>query len=122
MTPSSGYEATLDKLGLSPKEIRVYLTLLKDGPSSVRQLASSTGINRGTVYEALKALQANELVRFYNKETKQYFVAAAPKQLEALAKQRIDDLTEAHRGLAGVIAELETTYDSGNREPVARLY
>lgn len=119
---SREYEEILEKLGLAPKEIRVYVTLLKEGPSSVRQLASVTAINRGTVYDALKNLQALQLARFYNKETKQYFVAAEPDKLEALASRRIDDLSRAQEKLTHVIAELETVYDGGSREPVARMY
>jgi sugar-specific transcriptional regulator TrmB len=116
------YEEILEKLGLAPKEIKVYVTLLKEGPSSVRQLAGVTAINRGTVYDALKNLQAMGLARFYNKETKQYFVAAPPSQLEELAKQRMDDLSRAQDKLTHVVAELESVYDGGSRQPVARMY
>jgi sugar-specific transcriptional regulator TrmB len=116
------YEEALEKLGLAPKEIRVYVTLLKEGPSSVRQLAAVTAINRGTVYDALKNLQAMGLARFYNKETKQYFVAAEPGTLRELAGRRIDDLTRAQDKLTHVIAELETVYDGGAQHPVARMY
>jgi len=116
------YEEILESLGLSPKEIKVYVTLLKEGPSSVRQLAAATGINRGTVYDALKNLQATGLTRFYNKETKQYFVAAEPGKLRELAGKRIDDLTRAQDRLNHVIAELESVYDGGVQEPVVRMY
>ncbi|MFA5945563.1 MAG: helix-turn-helix domain-containing protein [Patescibacteria group bacterium] len=122
MSPQRPSEDVLEKLGLTPKEIRVYVTLLKEGPSSVRQLAALTGINRGTVYDALKNLQAMALARFYNKETKQYFVAEPPQKLEDLAKEKMDELTRAGERLTHVIAELESVYDGGGREPVARMY
>ncbi len=123
MTPPRQTEDALEKLGLSPKEIRVYVTILKEGPSSVRQLAAATGINRGTVYDALKSLQAIGLARFYNKETKQYFVAAPPAKLQDLAKDRMEELERSSERLTHVIAELESVYDGGSsREPVARMY
>jgi sugar-specific transcriptional regulator TrmB len=122
MTPPRPAEEVLEKLGLSPKEVRVYVTLLKEGPSSVRQMAAATGINRGTVYDSLKNLQAMGLARFYNKETKQYFVAEPPVKLEDLARERMDELERANEKLTHVIAELDSVYDGGSREPVARMY
>lgn len=115
-------EEVLGQLGISPKESTVYLTLLHDGPSSVRQLATASGINRGTVYDALKRLQDLQLVHFYNQETKQYFVAAAPSRLRELAQARTAEIEKATMELAEVVAELETTYNSGLRHPVARMY
>ncbi|KKW30312.1 MAG: hypothetical protein UY72_C0015G0009 [Candidatus Uhrbacteria bacterium GW2011_GWD2_52_7] len=117
-----GYETLFSSLGLAPKEARVYLTLLKEGPSSVRQLATATGINRGTVYDVLKELQAYSLVRFYNAETRQYFVAAPPKRLEELAAEKRDGLARASAELSSVIPELEALFDGGDRTPVARMF
>ncbi len=117
-----GYETLFAALGLAPKEARVYLALLKEGPSSVRQLAAATGINRGTIYDVLKELQAYSLVRFYNAETRQYFVAAPPRRLEELASEKRDSLARAAAELAQAVPQLEALYDGGDRTPVARMY
>lgn len=117
-----GYETLLAALGLTPKEARVYLSLLKEGPSSVRQLAAATGINRGTVYDILKELQAHGLARFYNAETRQYFVAASPKRLEMIAQEKADALRRAGSELADVVPQLEAMYDRGDQTPVARMF
>lgn len=116
------YETLLFSLGIAPKEARVYLSLLKEGPSSVRQLAAATGINRGTVYDVLKELQAHGLVRFYNAETRQYFVAASPKRLEEMAEEKKTSLARATSDLVDVIPQLEALYDGGDRTPVARMF
>ncbi|MCR4312584.1 MAG: MarR family transcriptional regulator [Candidatus Uhrbacteria bacterium] len=117
-----GYETVFAALGLTPKEARVYLALLEEGPSSVRQLAAATSINRGTIYDVLKELQAHGLARFYNAETRQYFVAASPKRLEELAAEKRDGLVRASSELAGVIPHLEALYDGGDHTPVARMF
>lgn len=117
-----GYETLFAALGLAPKEARVYLALLKEGPSSVRQLASVTGINRGTVYDVLKELQASSLARFYNAETRQYFVAAPPKRLEELAAEKRDNLARATAELSSAVPQLEALFDGGDRTPVARMF
>lgn len=121
-TLSRPLEEVLAELGLSPKDVTVYLTLLREGPSSIRQLATATRINRGTVYDALKHLQTLELVRFYNKETKQFFIAAPPARLQELATLRAQEIAKASRDMTHVVAELETMYASGDRQPVARMY
>ncbi|MFZ2681664.1 MAG: helix-turn-helix domain-containing protein [Patescibacteria group bacterium] len=115
-------EEVLGELGLSPKDVTLYLTLLREGPGSVRQLASLTGINRGTVYDTLKHLQVLELVHFYNRETKQFFVAAPPARLQELARARAAEIDKATRDLTHVVAELEASYSAGTRQPAARMY
>lgn len=116
------YESVLMELGLTPKEARIYLALLKEGPSSVRQLASATGINRGTVFDILKALQSSGLVRFYNEKTRQYFVAAPPEKLRELGEERAEQVERANKSLSELVPELESLYDNGDKHPAARLY
>ncbi len=116
------YESVLIELGLAPKEARIYLALLKEGPSSVRQLAAATGINRGTVFDILKALQVGDLARYYNEKTRQYFVAAPPEKLRELAQDREKSIARANHALSAVVPELESLYDSGDKHPAARMY
>ncbi len=116
------HESILMELGLSPKEARIYLALLKEGPSSVRQIASVTGINRGTVFDILKSLQSSGLARFYNEKTRQYFVAAAPEKLRELGEERADAVNRANKELAELVPALESLYDSGDKHPAARMY
>lgn len=116
------YESVLLELGLSPKEARIYLALLKEGPSSVRQLASATGINRGTVFDMLKSLQTNGLARFYNEKTRQYFVAAPPEKLRELGEERAEAVNKANSELENVVPALESLYNSGDKHPAVRMY
>ncbi|HOX61050.1 MAG TPA: helix-turn-helix domain-containing protein [Candidatus Magasanikbacteria bacterium] len=112
----------LKKLGLSDKEAIIYLELLRLGPSSVRQLAEKTDVNRGTVYDCLKRLQILGIVEFYEKEAKQFFVATDPVRLRDLAKRQIEDTTQASDKLNDLIPELKSLYDSGGERPVSRYF
>jgi DNA-binding MarR family transcriptional regulator len=116
------YESLFEALGISLKEAKVYLSLMKEGPSSVRQLAAATGMNRGTVYDVLKVLQVNGLVRFYNAETRQYFVATSPHRLEEIAAEKEAALRSATADLSVMVSQLETLYDGGDRQPIVRMY
>ena len=110
------------KLGFSDRDAQVYLVLLSLGPSSVRVLAQKVELNRGSVYESLKWLREMGLVSFYEKETKQFFVAEDPGKLYELLNKQSLQLKEAERELSGVVAELKSIHDRGGQRPVARYY
>jgi len=110
------------KLGFSDKVTRIYMALICLGPSSVRNLAKKTELNRGTIYDALKWLRDLGLVNFYEKETKQYFVAEDPSKLYDLVKEKSDELKEVDAKLKDIVLELRSVYDKGGERPVSRYY
>lgn len=112
----------LKKIGFSDKAAIVYLAILRLGPSSVRQLAKLAELNRGTVYESLKWLQEEGLVGFYEKDTKQYFVAEDPACLQEAVVRRGDELQETAKKLTEFIPELRSLHNKGGERPVARYY
>jgi len=112
----------LKKLGLSEKELTIYLKLLETGPSSVRNLAEVCKINRGSTYESLKELQNKGLVSYYNDATKQKFIAENPKQLESLLAEENQRLKALEDELSPLISELKALRHNGDNQPVSRLY
>ena len=78
---------TLKELGISERQTDLYLTLLKLGPSSIRDIASSVGINRGTVYEELKRLRTMSLVTYFPQGKRKFFCAESPDVLVRRARQ-----------------------------------
>jgi len=116
------YNELLNKLGFSDKSAKVYLALLQLGPSSVRKLAEFCELNRGTTYDTLKWLQEKGIITFYQKQTKQYFVAENPEKLLNLAKNQEEELKEAQGRICKAIPELQALYNRGGERPVARYY
>ncbi len=112
----------LKKLNFSDKESQVYLALLRLGPSSVRKLAEFCDLNRGTVYECLKGLQEKQVVNFYDKDSKQHFVAEDPENLSQLLKKQQIDLQKIDKDLVKIIPELQALHNAGGERPVARYY
>lgn len=110
----------LKKLGFSDKSATVYLALLRLGPSSVRNLAEFCNLNRGTTYDTLKWLQAEGVVDFYQKDTKQYFVAQKPEKLKEILGRRDIELHEVEKDLERMIPELQALHSAGGDRPVAR--
>ena len=112
----------LHKLGFSDNMSTVYVDLLRLGPSSVREIAEKTGINRGTVHELLTELKNQELVSFYEKDSKQYFVAEDPNKLEMLLAKQMEDLQEVKKDISQLVPELRSLHDKGGERPVTRYF
>lgn len=112
----------LKKLGLSDKEIAVYSALLSLGSGTVRQIADTASINRGTTYDILKSLLADGLVSYISKDKKHLFVAEDPQQLTALVHKEQLRLEEVTHELDNAIPELRSLFKRGGEKPVVRYF
>ena len=91
---------TLARLGIDVRETDIYLTLLKQGPASIRDIAERAGINRGTTYETLKVLKEKGLVSYYPRGKRRYFCAEPPDLLLKLAEDRQEEIASAVAALS----------------------
>jgi len=110
------------KLGLSDKEIKVYLTLLEYGAISVRSLAELANLNRGTTYDILKKLQDIGLATYYTSDTKQKFIAESAERLLKLVNDKESDLKRTKGKLEELIPELKSLQDKNDSKPTSKLY
>ncbi|MDD4272010.1 MAG: helix-turn-helix domain-containing protein [Patescibacteria group bacterium] len=110
------------KLGLGDKEMAVYLALLENGASSVRNLAVLADLNRGTAYDILKKLQELGLVSFFHKNTKQNFVAEDPERILKLLADREQDLKKSEEKIKELIPELKSLQEKGGGKPTTKFY
>lgn len=110
------------KLGLSDKEISVYLTLLELGPTAIRKVADKSGVNRGSVYESLKKLQEEGLVSYFHKGKRQHFVAEEPMVLQKIFERRKSELTSASNELDHIIPHLLSLSNKSFRGAVVKFY
>jgi HTH-type transcriptional regulator, sugar sensing transcriptional regulator len=111
-----------EKLGISGNEQEVYVHLLKNGGASIRQIAGDTGINRGTVYEALKSLIDRGLVSHSQKKQKQQFVAEDPSALKALFKEEKQRLVGVRKELSRSLPALQALYGVKREDPVIKIH
>ncbi len=112
----------LKKIGFSDKEVTVYLTLLRLGPSSVRTLAHACQLNRGTTYDSLKWLQDQGLVTFYHSESRQHFVGKDPTALSDMVHRQETEIRSAAHDLDRFVPELQALHHRGGNRPMARYY
>jgi HTH-type transcriptional regulator, sugar sensing transcriptional regulator len=115
-------QTILKNYGLSEKEISVYLALIELGPSPVRSISAKSKVNRGTTYDILKDLMKQGIVSYYNKESKQYFVAEEPEKLITAIDQKKEDLDEIRTNIKENLPFLKTLFEKQGGKPVIKLY
>jgi sugar-specific transcriptional regulator TrmB len=106
----------LKKLGMSKKEIIIYLKLLEYGESGVNNLARNVGENRTSVYSVLKAMQKKGFVSFYIKKNLNFFVPTDPGIL-------IGQFVDSANSLKKLLPELLAVHNKyGKTKPKITFY
>lgn len=104
----------LRKLGLTEKEVKVYLTSLDLGPTSVQNIAQAAGLSRPTTYEIIKKLREKGLFFESKENKKRRFIAQPPERILGILRTWKRELEEKEREFIRIIADLETKYLKGN--------
>jgi len=99
----------LREFGLSEKEAIVYLTLLREGPSTVTPLISKTQLQRGSLYDILERLIEKGVVSYVIAANRKNFQAVDPKRLLALIEEKHQRMEEALPSLLTLQKKGETT-------------
>lgn len=115
-------EKSLQKFGLKNKEIKIYLTLLNLGPSSVRKIAEESKINRGTSYDILKKLIEMELVSYYEKKSHQYFSPEDPAKIINILEEREKNIIKTKKEILKTIPDLQLLYSKISQRPFVKYY
>jgi HTH-type transcriptional regulator, sugar sensing transcriptional regulator len=94
----------LEKLNFSVNEAKVYLTLLKVGPSMAGKISKEASLDRTSVYNAMKLLLKKGVVHYAIEANRRVFSADDPKKIidyykekEDLANQIIPRLRERYQ-------------------------
>lgn len=107
---------SLEKLGMSNKEIKLYLKLLEFGESGANVLAKSINENRTSTYSLLNAMKSKGFISFYEKKGLKYYVPSDPTFL-------INKFMEGAKGLQKVLPELLAIHNKYNtKKPRITFY
>jgi len=80
--------ASLVKSGLSEKEARTYVACLELGDSTASDIAIKSGLPRTLVYDLLERLIEAGLASYAVKNGKKYFLAADPRELLRILREK----------------------------------
>ncbi len=79
---------TLKKVGLGHNESKIYITLIKLGPSMAGKIAKESSIDRSACYDSLKALLKKGLVSYVIEANRKKFSATNPHKLKDYLKEK----------------------------------
>jgi sugar-specific transcriptional regulator TrmB len=79
---------TLQQLGLSEKQAKIYLACLELGETSIKEIAQKSGIKRTTIYDLIDDMVNAGYIRTTKKGKKVRYIATEPEDLKIIMKQR----------------------------------
>ena len=109
-------------IGLSTRDKRVYEALLAIPNSSLRAIAETTNINRGSVYESIKNLRAAGLVNSVTQGKQLRYRAEDPAVLAEILREKQQALQVAGQQLDQYIICLRTANKIAETRHMAAFY
>ena len=99
-------DKNLEKLGLNENERAVYIAVLSAGKTTPNQVASSTGINRTTIYSIARKLARMGLIGGDFKGKNNFLIAESARQVQNLIVHEERQLVERRAVVQELIQEL----------------
>ncbi|MBI5071564.1 hypothetical protein HZB93_01590 [Candidatus Falkowbacteria bacterium] len=115
-------EKELQKLGLSDKEAKVYLSSMELGPTPVQEISKKAGVNRATTYVMIESLISRGLMSSFEKGKKRFFTAESPLRLLALLRKEEAEIKDKMRNLEEIIPHMNTLLAKVEERPRVRFY
>ena len=108
-------EKDIEKLGLSEKEAKVYLTALELGRASITELARASSLKRSTVHLAIESLVMLGLLSETRNNKRRVISAVHPRRLVELANFRASQIEDR-------MGELLALYNSPKEKPKIQVF
>ena len=108
-------EKTLEKIGFSPNEVKVYLTLNDHGSTKAGKIAKLAKIDRSNCYNALRSLTEKGLASYVLIGNVKWFQATGPKRLVDYIKEQLEEVK-------AIVPELNTRQKARKVEGQVRLF
>jgi len=105
----------LKELGLTKREIKVYIALLELGSTTTGPIIKKSEVPNSKIYEVLENLQNKGLVSWIIKGKTKHFQASNPKQLLTLLKDK-------QRKIENILPQLEAKQKSSQSKKSVELF
>jgi sugar-specific transcriptional regulator TrmB len=89
----------LKELGLNDKEIAIYMILLKSGPKTIWEIASSINYKRTSIYDYIKSLLQKNIIVKKIEDKKTFYTAVEPNYLLELINSKREKIISAVKHL-----------------------
>lgn len=105
----------LEEIGLTPKEVDVYLALMQSKSSSIFNLMNRAKVSRKSIYEILQKLLDKGLVSYTIQDNKKIFEAVSPERLVEIVKEK-----EAN--IQSMLPELMKRYQKNEKDVKVEVF
>lgn len=113
---------SLTELGLTSKEIGVYLAMLELGPASVQDIAKKSGVNRTTTYVMIEALRRRGLLSTLERGKKTLFVAENPSRLSVIVGEELNNVKAKNERFQTILPRLLAIFNAAEEKPKVRFF
>jgi sugar-specific transcriptional regulator TrmB len=104
------FVSSIERLGLTEKESRIYLTSLRIGPASMQVLARKAGVDRGTAYHIAQTLSEKGLFETLSQGKRPLFRVTNPRRLYAYVEEKKNEADRQYAAMQEMINDLEELY------------
>jgi len=108
-------ENLLTSLGLSEKEISVYLALSKLDKASVSAISQAAGLNRTSSYHVLDRLTSLGLVKLIKGKTKEYYKIEPYDKIIFLAQKNLRVTKKRFTIANSIMPQLKSLYEKSSK-------
>ena len=115
-------EKTLERIGLTKGESKVYLALLELGQAATGPIVKSSGISTSKVYKVLDRLEQEGLVSHIVKNNVKYWAAASPKRVLDLLEIQEKELQKRKKETEAVLPQLMKRFETLKVTPQAETF
>jgi DNA-binding MarR family transcriptional regulator len=112
----------LEKIGLTPGEIKAYLALLALGPSSTGPLAKKSQVSRSKLYWVMDKLEKKGLASHAERNGVIYFQAVEPTKIDDYIQEKEDELGLLREEFIKFLPELESFHKRAKETQSMTLY
>lgn len=116
------YEKTLEGIGLTQGEIKVYSALLKIGESTTGKIIEESKLSSGKIYEILDKLIDKGLATFIVKEKTKYFSPTNPKKILEYVDRKKEEIENKKREVESILQELIHIHNLKKEDYKAVIY
>ncbi len=117
---------TLQKIGFSEKEAKIYIHLIRMGAQPVSVLSNKAEINRTTTYDIIKGLIKRGFISSFKKGSATYFKALDPRELinylEREKSENIKKIEEQKREVEAILPALMSLENPESTKPKVTFY
>lgn len=115
-------EKILRYCGLTQNEIKIFLTLLKSGSTSVGKITEQSGVHRRNVYDALDRLSEKGLVGNAVKDNIKVFEVTSPNRLLDIVRKEKERYFELESKINSVLPKLLMIKNLSSEKQDVKIY